>query len=127
MVPPSPGRSSSPVSARQMLTHPVLWMLKQERLRMLMKPGHTALPAASITTAASPICASRADPGHRVASDPDVGAHRRAAGALIDLAAGDQDVRHQRAPWEDGSPGSVTGDERGAARWQATRLLPAPS
>ena len=54
-----------------------------------MKPGATTSPAASIASRASDL-RDRADRGDATGLDGDVGAARRRAGAVDDLAAGDQ-------------------------------------
>jgi len=75
-------------------------MLRLERLRMLMKPGHTTLPVASMTRAASVGTPSTGGPIQAIRS-PAIpalaritGAHQRPTAAVVDLAAGDHNVEH---------------------------------
>ena len=58
-------------------------MLMYEWLSMLMKPGATAMPAASISVAGARV-GKRADRRDAVAAHADVGDVRRAAAAVVD-------------------------------------------
>ena len=62
---------------------------------MLMKPGATASPAASIVVLAG-LGGEIADARDAVAADADVGAAPRRAGAVVDRAAADDDVESRR-------------------------------